>query len=528
MIKYFKGISDNMELQTRWDLTQIFKDEDEFLAKLKQIEAIIDKITYYTKKVKTNPKSICEFFELEDLIYVALDKFKMYLDLLNLENIKNEKIPVLTNELKKAKEKVFEHIKEVKLVIASADLDYLLKFYPKLFKYINKINECLNTNEASAYKRLEIYKRYEFLITEINDKDEDEEKYAKPIANIFNEFFKSLVEEIEFLDDEADIYDLEIGSFNKLLLKMQKNSFLNKDANTALDSGITRSKKNINLMDAKSIILKSLNIFGKEYEKELQTILNSRCIDYYPRKHKSYVEVTHFHPTCSSYASINFDDGVNGTRTLAHELGHMVDFNMKDNKILAYENITNFSEFPSLLNELIVGENLFRCANTLDEKIDILYNTLDVYFTNLILCPININYFSSVFNEVQNGNVINEKKLNSILFNLNHKFNLNFSKNEWTTFEFSGEIFAPAPYFLGIIGATKALNLIQKKEFNISEYIKILKTTDDGLNNFKRIKCNPYKEITFALEEYGRIIENFKDLLYEKEKELKKTYGHRI
>lgn len=525
MIKYFKGISDIMDLQARWDLTEIFKDENEFLSKLNETELICQKIKLYINKVRKDPKSICDFFELEDLIYIILGKFNVYLELLELENIKNPNLEKLNSELKKVKNLIFEHIKEVKMNIASSDLDYLLKVYPKLFKYIDKINECLNIEDNIDDKWFDIYKRYEKLMNDIYDKDEEEAKYSKQIANIFNDFFKYFTEENDSLDDEAFNYGFEIRDLKKLFLKMKNNSFLNIDAENILNNLITRERKKINLLEAKNIILNSLNIFGKEYVQEVQNIFASRHIDYYPRDHKSFTEVTRFHPLFKAFASINYDEGINGTRTLAHELGHMVDNNMKENKISAYfENITIFSEFPSLLNELIVGDSVFKKANTLDEKIDILYNTLDVYFTNLIMCPININYFYNIFRESQNGNIINENKLNNILFSLNRKFNLNFTENEWTTFDFSGEIFSPAPYFFGIIGATKALNLIQNKEFNFHEYIKILKTTDDGLSNYKKLNCNPYREINFVLEEYSRIIENFKDLLYEKEKGLIKKW----
>lgn len=513
-----------MELQARWDLTEIFKNETEFLSKLKTAETIIEKIQNYNKSVKDNPKNICDFFELEDLIFVALGKFETYIDLLKIENIKNPNLETLDKEFRKTKDKIKGYIKEVKLTIASSDIEHLLKIYPNLFKYIDKIEDCLDVEEIGPeYEN--IYLKYENLMNKIYEKNENEINYSKEIADILNSFFTLFAEEYDSLDDEAFAFGFETRDLYKMLLKMKSNNFLNSDLDKILDISNTRNIKTIKLPEAKSIVLNSLSVLGNDYVNEVKNNLTSKRIDYYPRKYKSYREVTYFHPLFNSYASINFKNDMNSLSTLAHELGHMVDFNMKEEKVNSFVKSTSiFSEFPSLLNELIVSDSLYKCANTLDEKIDVLYNILDLYFTNLIMCAVNINYFTNIFKEVQNGNQINDKKLNTILFRLNRKYNLNFSKNEWATFDFSPEIFSASPYLYGITGATKALYMIKDKTFDTKKYIEILKTNDEGLTNFKHLGCNPYKTLDFTLSEMTRLIENFKDLLYEKEKGLIKKW----
>ena len=52
--------------------------------------------------------------------------------------------------------------------------------------------------------------------------------------------------------------------------------------------------------------------------------------------------------------------------------------------------------------------------------------------------------------------------------------------------------------------------------------MKILKSDFDGFTALNSLDCNPYESLDFALDEYDRLIQNSKDLLYEKEKILRR------
>jgi len=520
-----------MDLKDRWDLTEFFKNENEFLSKVKEFGMLAEKIRKYKEIVDKDPKCVYDFFEFEDLIFFISRKFEFYLDMLEYENYKNLKLPLFKKEYTKVQKDINDAIKEVKNVISFCNFKYFLKLYPKLKKYRNNLYDTtlIDDEENLKTKLSELLQIRNNLMNDIVGANADEKDYALTFSHIFDLYFKTLAQKKDFLEDDANAYGYQLSDLFWMIDKVKEKADLNFDACAILEEADEMKKRKIKLPDAKTIITSSFEVFGSEYLNKVKSIFNSRHIDYYPRQNKSDENITFTYPLLESFATINYKDNVYAVSTLAHEIGHMVEFDMK-RKCAPFStgNVTISTEFFSIFNELVVSDYMLKKANTLDEKLELTCHVLSVYFDNLILPPANITYFNAIFNEVKKGNALEQNKLNNILFDVADKFYLDWTNDDWINFSFSERILDDSVYFFGIICAAKALKMLNNNEFNIKEFMHVLKRECDGNMALLSLGCNPYDNIDVALNEYEKIIENSKDLLYEKQKVLRRKNGNRI
>ena len=87
-----------------------------------------------------------------------------------------------------------------------------------------------------------------------------------------------------------------------------------------------------------------------------------------------------------AFVNINYSDDIESVLTLAHEAGHMLSHKIKKKNNRGIGEVQNpICEFYSLTNELLVGNELLKNANTLDEKISISYELIDTYYINLFM-----------------------------------------------------------------------------------------------------------------------------------------------
>ena len=83
-------------------------------------------------------------------------------------------------------------------------------------------------------------------------------------------------------------------------------------------------------------------------------------------------------------------------------------------------------------------------------------------------------------------------------------------------------------YIYGIIGASNIYNSIQTKTFSVSDYIEVLAQKNEGPDSFAifdKLGCNPCHEenIRKTFENYNNLLENTKDLIYEKKLKRRKN-----
>ena len=346
------------------------------------------------------------------------------------------------------------------------------------------------------------------------------ERFKHSFLEIINNYFAS------FLDDDSyeDIVfsnhlEIEKSDLRRLFKILGQNSHLNLNyCDILLESDDLMFAK-ISYESAKKRTLKSYKIFGDEYLNLVNDAFNSNRIDYKLRKNKSNANVTFPIKKHNAFVSINYNEDIESVLTLSHELGHMVDHDIKlKNNRDSFASTAN--ELFSLTNELITGEYLLSNSNTLEEKICVSLELMEIYMINIFETISTVDLTLRVNRKILKDGYIDLKSINNMASNIIKKYNLISTKYFWID-ERLFEMLDQIVYTYGMIGASNINNCIKNKTFSIKDYIEALKKSDDeGFEIYDMLGCNPIDEnnINNAVNNYKNLLENTKDLVYEKKK----------
>ena len=177
-------------------------------------------------------------------------------------------------------------------------------------------------------------------------------------------------------------------------------------------------------------------------------------------------------------------------------------------------------ELFSLTNELITGEYLLSNSNTLEEKIAVSLELINTYMTNIFETISTVDLSLRVNRKILKDGYIDLKSINNMTSNIIKKYNLISTKYFWID-ERLLQMLDQIVYTYGMIGASNIYNCIKNKTFSIKDYIEALKKSDnEGFEIYDMLGCNPVDEnnINNAVNNYKNLLENTKDLVYEKKK----------
>ena len=132
-----------------------------------------------------------------------------------------------------------------------------------------------------------------------------------------------------------------------------------------------------------------------------------------------------------------------------------------------------------------------------------------------------------IANKIKTKSYIDLKTINSLSNRIIRKYNLYNKKGFWINNEILNNIDVVF-YIYGIIGASNIYNSIQTKTFSVSDYIEVLAQKNEGPDSFAifdKLGCNPCHEenIKKTFENYNNLLENTKDLIYEKKLKRRKN-----
>ena len=196
----------------------------------------------------------------------------------------------------------------------------------------------------------------------------------------------------------------------------------------------------------------------------------------------------------------------------------MVEHNYKYNKDAKIKDPA--TELYSLTNELITGKYLLKNANTLNEKINISLELINIYMTNIFENISTIDLSLKVGKTIEKNGYVDLKNINNISSNIINKYNLLASRYFWITsdlFENLNQLL----YVYGIIGASNICSNIENKTFDAKDYIESLKKgPNESFEVYNTLGCNPLDEnnISKTLSSYKNLLENTQDLVHEKKK----------
>ncbi len=205
----------------------------------------------------------------------------------------------------------------------------------------------------------------------------------------------------DVLDESLDEYKLDRSFINNYLDIINKNKELYKKYNNTLQKilGLKtmysydlnynhfESDKKYSVEEALVMLKEAFNIYGKDYIDIFQNLIDERRIDFIPTDNKSTGAYATGNKLTGSYVFLNYLNRLDDISTLAHEVGHAVQFQItaNNNEAVNEEGPLIILETCSILNEIIFSNYFLNNSNHKEEKILIIKNLLSTLFGNFFL-----------------------------------------------------------------------------------------------------------------------------------------------
>ncbi len=240
--------------------------------------------------------------------------------------------------------------------------------------------------------------------------------------------------------------------------------------------------KKVEYEEAIKIVNEALKPLGSEYLDRFNFLLNSNCVDVYPKDKKRSGAFEWGTYGYLPYVSLNYENNIDSVSTLAHEMGHaMHTYYSNNSQDYLYAGYPIFlAEIASTVNEILLSEYLISNSTNKDEKICYLVEFLDKFKATVYRQVMFAEFERNIHKYCEQGTSLTMDLLCEEYLKLNKK---QFSpvvkvdetiKYEWARIPHFYSSFYVYKYATGFISALIiADKLLNEKDFK-DKYIKFL------------------------------------------------------
>ena len=175
---------------------------------------------------------------------------------------------------------------------------------------------------------------------------------------------------------------------------------------------------------ATEIVKSGLSVLGEEYSQLLNRAFQERWIDVYYTKGKRTGAYQWGAYDSHPYILLNYQGDMDDIFTIAHELGHAGhSYFSNRNQDYLYASYPIFTaEVASTTNEALLFGEMYRQANTKEEKISILNQRLEDYMGTLFLQTMFAEFEKTIHVKAEQGEALTADTLNTIYGDLMRKY----------------------------------------------------------------------------------------------------------
>jgi oligoendopeptidase F len=241
----------------------------------------------------------------------------------------------------------------------------------------------------------------------------------------------------------------------------------------------------INFADGKDLVLEALKPLGSEYLSIVEEGFSNEWIDVYENKGKrsgAYSWGTYgVHP----YVLLNYQDTLNNTFTLAHEMGHAVhSYYSRDNQAFVNSSYPIFlAEVASTVNESLLIHHLLKTTTEKEKRIYLINHYMESFRTTLYRQVMFAEFERKSHDLVEKGEAVTSDVLNSIHLELNQQYYGNdiivddLVKYEWARIPHFYTSFYVYQYATGFSSAvTLSKDILEKGQPAVDKYKDFLKS----------------------------------------------------
>lgn len=176
--------------------------------------------------------------------------------------------------------------------------------------------------------------------------------------------------------------------------------------------------------EAKEYVMKGLEPLGSEYQSVLQEAFENRWIDVEENRGKRSGAYSSGAYGTNPYILLNWQDNINNTFTLAHELGHSVhSYYTRKHQPYRYGDYSIFvAEVASTTNEALLNDYLLKNLDDDKEKTYILNYFLEGFRGTVFRQTMFAEFEHDIHMRAQNGEALTADKLTEIYYELNKKY----------------------------------------------------------------------------------------------------------
>lgn len=237
--------------------------------------------------------------------------------------------------------------------------------------------------------------------------------------------------------------------------------------------------------EGKKIVRTALEPLGEEYLSLLDKGFNDSWIDVYENKGKrsgAYSWGTYdVHP----YVLLNYQDTLNNTFTLAHEMGHALhSYYSNHTQEYVYSSYPIFlAEVASTVNESLLINHLLNTTTDKDKRMYLINHYMESFRTTLYRQVMFAEFEKKSHELVENGQAVTADSLNAIHLELNQKYYGSdvivddYIKHEWSRIPHFYTSFYVYQYATGFSSAVTLSKLIlEEGQSAVDKYKTFLKS----------------------------------------------------
>lgn len=290
-------------------------------------------------------------------------------------------------------------------------------------------------------------------------------------------------------------------------------------------ASITKEIKHEYTIDeAKDLLMKSLNVLGKDYIANLNKSFEEHWIDYCPndgKRNGAYCTACYnVHP----YVLLSFDGTLNNVSTLAHELGHAMHYYyaIKKQKYQDYGYSIFVAEVASQVNQILLSKYLIANTDDIEEKKYLIDDLIQDFKSTIYRQTMFADFERQIHELDQKGEILTHENMCDLYYNLNKEY---FGENivideiikyEWERIPHFYMNFYVYQYATAYAAAIKiAMDILNKKENIVEKYLEFLSLgcTKSPIESLKIAEVDMTKP-----ETYTEAFIYFNDLVNELEK----------
>lgn len=186
-----------------------------------------------------------------------------------------------------------------------------------------------------------------------------------------------------------------------------------------LNAPLISVSKKYSVADAKKYCLESVKILGEEYQNIMEKGFKDRWIDFMPYKGKASGGYCLSIYGVTSNICMNFDEKFDGISTLAHEMGHAINFYYSNENNIEDSRHSNYiGEVPSLLNEILLANYVIEGNFSKEEKILVISSLLRTINSNFFGAVMESEFENLVYKKIDNDESLSCEDLNEISLKL--------------------------------------------------------------------------------------------------------------